>query len=104
MLIGRHPSRPPAAAVALLTSESRLCGSCCPQFPAASHLALSSLRPTWPPAAVFIITSLETVGDVTATEEASFLPTTGPSHERRIRGALLNDGINSIFSSLVGCS
>lgn len=49
---------------------------------------------------VFIITSLETVGDVTATEEASFLPTTGPSHERRIRGALLNDGINSIFSSL----
>ena len=54
------------------------------------------------PAAVFVITSLETVGDVTATEEASFLSTSGASHERRVRGALLNDGINSIFSALVG--
>ena len=66
---------------------------CLPRRPAALPL----------PAAVFIITSLETVGDVTATEEASFLSTSGPSHERRVRGALLNDGINSIFSSLVGC-
>ena len=41
---------------------------------------------------VFCITSIETVGDVAATEEASFLPTTGEKHDRRIRGALLNDG------------
>lgn len=50
---------------------------------------------------VFIITSIETVGDVTATEEASFISTTGPGHERRIRGALTNDSMSSIFSSLV---
>lgn len=49
---------------------------------------------------VFIITSIETVGDVTATEEASFISTTGPGHERRIRGALTNDSLSSIFSSL----
>ncbi|PSC73164.1 Uric acid-xanthine permease [Micractinium conductrix] len=49
---------------------------------------------------IFCITSIETVGDVTATEEASFLSTTGPGHEKRIRGALLNDGISSIFSAL----
>jgi xanthine/uracil permease len=49
---------------------------------------------------VFTITSIETVGDTAATEEASFLSTTGPSHERRIRGALLNDGIGGVFSAL----
>ena len=49
---------------------------------------------------VFIITSIETVGDVSATEEASFLATSGPTHEKRVRGALLNDGIGGIFSSL----
>lgn len=49
---------------------------------------------------VFIITSIETVGDVAATEEASFMNTSGPAHEKRIRGALLNDGLGSIFSSL----
>ena len=41
---------------------------------------------------VFCITSIETVGDVTATEEASFINTSGPNHEKRIKGALLNDG------------
>lgn len=51
---------------------------------------------------VFTITSIETVGDVAATEEASFISTEGPSHDKRIRGALLNDGIGGIFSALVG--
>ncbi|EFN55989.1 hypothetical protein CHLNCDRAFT_145360 [Chlorella variabilis] len=49
---------------------------------------------------VFTITSIETVGDVAATEEASFISTEGPSHDKRIRGALLNDGIGGIFSAL----
>ncbi|GAB4815854.1 hypothetical protein N2152v2_002900 [Parachlorella kessleri] len=49
---------------------------------------------------VFTITSIETVGDVTATEEASFLNTSGPSHQKRIKGALLNDGLSGIFSGL----
>jgi len=41
---------------------------------------------------IFCITSIETVGDVSATEEASFINTEGPKHDKRIRGALLNDG------------
>lgn len=49
---------------------------------------------------VFCITSIETVGDVSATEEASFLSTAGPSHDRRIRGSLLNDGVSGIFGAL----
>ncbi|KAL6771374.1 XUV1 [Auxenochlorella protothecoides x Auxenochlorella symbiontica] len=49
---------------------------------------------------VFTITSIETVGDVAATEEASFLQTSGPAHNKRTRGALLNDGISGIFSAL----
>ncbi len=49
---------------------------------------------------IYCITSIETVGDVCATEEASFISTTGPKHEKRIRGALLNDGLSSIFSGL----
>ena len=53
-----------------------------------------------PPARPLRSTSIETVGDVSATEEASFISTTGPSHERRIRGALFNDSISSIFSAL----
>lgn len=41
---------------------------------------------------VFCITSIETVGDVTATEEASRLAVVGEAHTVRVRGALLNDG------------
>ncbi|KAG2500224.1 hypothetical protein HYH03_001802 [Edaphochlamys debaryana] len=49
---------------------------------------------------VFIITSIETVGDTAATMEASRLPTDGKDGTRRIKGALLNDGISGIFSAL----
>jgi xanthine/uracil permease len=37
---------------------------------------------------------------VSATEEASFLSTSGPSHDKRVRGSLLNDGLSGIFSAL----
>ncbi|PNH02982.1 Uric acid-xanthine permease [Tetrabaena socialis] len=49
---------------------------------------------------VFIITSIETVGDTTATLEASRMITEGPDFTSRIKGALLNDGISGIFSAL----
>eukprot|EP00877_Chromochloris_zofingiensis_P003759 jgi/Chrzof1/13384/Cz07g31020.t1 len=49
---------------------------------------------------VFCITSIETVGDVTATEEASRLAVVGEAHTVRVRGALLNDGLSGIFSAL----
>jgi xanthine/uracil permease len=39
---------------------------------------------------VFSITSVETVGDVTATEELSRLDADGEHHNRRIKGGMLN--------------
>lgn len=51
---------------------------------------------------VFTITSVETVGDVTATEEISQLEVDGERHVRRIRGGMLNDGISGAFSALAG--
>jgi uric acid-xanthine permease len=49
---------------------------------------------------VFLITSIECIGDTTATCEASRLPTDGPELMVYIKGALFNDGITSVFSSL----
>ncbi len=51
---------------------------------------------------IYCITSIETVGDVSATEEASYLSTSGPKHDKRVRGALLNDGELSMPLSLGG--
>lgn len=39
---------------------------------------------------VFSITTVETVGDVTATEELSQIEADGPNHNRRIKGGMLN--------------
>ncbi|KAG2448886.1 hypothetical protein HYH02_006235 [Chlamydomonas schloesseri] len=49
---------------------------------------------------VFIITSIETVGDTAATLEASRMLVNTEDGTRRIKGALLNDGISGIFSAL----
>ncbi|PNW77575.1 hypothetical protein CHLRE_10g442600v5 [Chlamydomonas reinhardtii] len=49
---------------------------------------------------VFIITSIETVGDTSATMEASRMAVDTEDGTRRIKGALLNDGISGIFSAL----
>lgn len=51
---------------------------------------------------VFSITSVETVGDVSATAELSLLATDGPDHVRRIRAGILHDGISGLFSALAG--
>ncbi|KAG2448887.1 hypothetical protein HYH02_006236 [Chlamydomonas schloesseri] len=49
---------------------------------------------------VFIITSIETVGDTSATMEASHMAVDTEDGTRRIKGAMLNDGISGIFSAL----
>ncbi|GLI64085.1 hypothetical protein VaNZ11_007254 [Volvox africanus] len=49
---------------------------------------------------VFIITSIETVGDTSATMEASRMEVDGQDATRRIKGALLNDGVSGLFSAL----
>ena len=50
------------------------------------------LWPQAPAAAGFVLTTVEAIGDITATEEASFLATVGERHNKRIQGGLLGDG------------
>jgi len=48
----------------------------------------------------FIITTIETIGDITAVEEGSHEPTTGPEHDKHIQGGTMSDGLNSILACL----
>jgi uracil-xanthine permease len=48
----------------------------------------------------FIVVAVEGIGDITATEEASMLATTGTMHARRIQGGILADGCNSFFGAI----
>eukprot|EP01025_Chloroclados_australasicus_P066445 TRINITY_DN916_c1_g1_i1.p1 TRINITY_DN916_c1_g1~~TRINITY_DN916_c1_g1_i1.p1 ORF type:complete len:581 (-),score=60.91 TRINITY_DN916_c1_g1_i1:347-2089(-) len=48
----------------------------------------------------YVVTTVETIGDISATEEASGLAPEGPAHMARIKGGLLGDGLSSIFSAL----
>eukprot|EP00172_Hildenbrandia_rubra_P001600 Plantae.Rhodophyta-Hildenbrandia_rubra.ctg21673.p1 GENE.Plantae.Rhodophyta-Hildenbrandia_rubra.ctg21673~~Plantae.Rhodophyta-Hildenbrandia_rubra.ctg21673.p1 ORF type:complete len:602 (-),score=56.37 Plantae.Rhodophyta-Hildenbrandia_rubra.ctg21673:1707-3512(-) len=49
----------------------------------------------------FAVSSIETVGDITATCEVSRVETEGPKFESRIQGGLLADGINSFIAALM---
>ncbi|WP_025820036.1 uracil-xanthine permease family protein [Shewanella marina] len=49
---------------------------------------------------VFAITSLEAIGDITATSETSEQPVAGPVYMKRIKGGVLADGINSGLAAL----
>ncbi|KAK9845023.1 hypothetical protein WJX74_009785 [Apatococcus lobatus] len=48
----------------------------------------------------FTITTVEAIGDISATEEASGLDTEGVEHRQRLQGGLLGDGCNSFFAAL----
>lgn len=48
----------------------------------------------------FMVTTMECIGDITATAEASQLEPVGEKFEKSIQGAVLADGINSFFSAL----
>ncbi len=51
---------------------------------------------------VFAITSLEAIGDITATSETSEQPVAGPVYMKRIKGGgVLADGINSALASVL---
>jgi uracil-xanthine permease len=52
---------------------------------------------------VYLITVIETMGDLTACSDLSGQPTTGPVYWRRIRGGVLADGVNCIFAALINC-
>jgi xanthine/uracil permease len=48
----------------------------------------------------FMITSIECIGDVTATTEASGLVPVGAMYERSVQGGVLADGLNCFFAAL----
>lgn len=50
---------------------------------------------------VFAITSLEAIGDITATSETSEQPVAGPVYLKRIKGGVLADGINSTLAAVL---
>lgn len=48
----------------------------------------------------FVVTAMETFGDITATEHASRLRPSGEEHNKRVQGGLLGDTIATFFAAL----
>lgn len=59
---------------------------------------------TWaaffPIALIYLITTIETIGDLTATSEVSDEPIEGEIYMQRIQGGVLGDGVNSLLASV----
>lgn len=53
-----------------------------------------------PVAFMFVITSLETMGDITGTSRVSGEPVEGEVFERRVKGGVLADGVNSLLAAV----
>lgn len=79
--------------------------------PTASAVAWPRLLPiplsvswAWVPAmlVLYVATTVETIGDVTATSLISGEPTDGPVYERRLRGGILADGLNTMWAAAFG--
>ncbi|MCA6222662.1 uracil-xanthine permease family protein [Photorhabdus antumapuensis] len=49
---------------------------------------------------IFMVTSLETIGDITATSDVSEQPVSGPVYMKRIKGGVLANGLNSMLSAV----
>ncbi len=49
---------------------------------------------------IFMVTSLETIGDITATSDVSEQPVNGPLYMKRLKGGVLANGLNSFVSAL----
>jgi uracil-xanthine permease len=55
-----------------------------------------------PFAFIYLVSSIEAVGDMTATAQLSGLDTTSVDHWRRMRGGVLADGLTCLVSALLG--
>jgi xanthine permease XanP len=49
---------------------------------------------------LYLITAIETIGDLTATSAVSRQPVKGPIYMRRIKGGVLGDGVNSLMAAV----
>lgn len=71
------------------------------QIPKPMHFGLSF---SWglfiPMAFIYLVTSLEAIGDVTATSKLSNQPVNGPEWMKRIKGGVLVNGANSLLAGL----
>ena len=52
---------------------------------------------------VYLVTAIETLGDLTACSELSGEPTRGPAYWRRVRGGVFADGVNCALAALLNC-
>ncbi|CEM39816.1 unnamed protein product [Vitrella brassicaformis CCMP3155] len=48
----------------------------------------------------YVVSAVESIGDISATSKYSRLPTAGPEFNRRVQGGLLSDGLASMFASI----
>jgi NCS2 family nucleobase:cation symporter-2/xanthine permease XanP len=55
-----------------------------------------------PFAFIYLVSLLESLGDMTATAQLSGLKAYGPEHSSRLRGGLLADGVTSMVAALIG--
>jgi len=53
-----------------------------------------------PVALIYVITTIESTGDLTATSMISRQPITGPIYAKRIKNGVLGDGVNSMIAAL----
>lgn len=71
----------------------------------ASRFKLGFYAPSLIPVLIaYIVSTVETIGDITASCEASRVETEGEEFESRIQGGLLADGINSLVAALLTSS
>ncbi|MBQ4832921.1 purine permease [Pseudoalteromonas sp. MMG010] len=49
---------------------------------------------------IYLITAIESTGDITANCAISKLPVKGPSYLKRVRGGILGDGVNSMIAAV----
>lgn len=49
---------------------------------------------------IYLVTSLEAIGDITATSKLSNQPVDGPTWMKRIKGGVLVNGANSLLAGL----
>lgn len=55
-----------------------------------------------PMALMYLASTVETIGDITATSMVSDEPTSGPHYEKRLSGGILADGLNSMLATIFG--
>lgn len=74
-------------------------------FPLVERFKLGFYAPSLIPVIIaYIVSAVETIGDITAQCEVSKVDTQGEEFESRIQGGLLADGVNSLIAGLLTSS